>query len=234
MIWREKTLFVFICVIHRIAAGFMSSITSLSNTQHIQYTCIRTCQSAVIPEKTQAKQNAMTSSFWYARNNTIDDKISSEDYFSRYSVPCDPYFDDGDGPLMPSAYRIFPQSMQSESYASNMKQVCLMTIGLDFERKAELDGLDMVKRVQTCIDHGFNSFQIVNSSPTLQKWGEDKVYGLLQHHTPKTVLDKCILSARLSSPPSESWNAQSVRNEVSDALIRTRSECLDLVQLPCT
>ena len=180
---------------------------------------------------------SMTSSFWYARetpNVTSSVDIDQEEYYSGAAVPYDPYLDNGEGPLMPGAYRSFP-SLLKENFD---KKPCLITVGLNCERKSrfdpsELDAMDVVKRIQACIDHGFNSFQISNSNTNLQEWGESNAFGLLRRSTPLSVLRNCVFASRIQLPTNQEWSPQCIRDQVSSSLIRSGSDCIDLVQVSC-
>lgn len=192
----------------------------------------------------------MMSSFWYVResSNATSIAVASADlvvdpteYYSGAAVPYDPYLDLGEGMLMPNAYRSFPsllnENLNSRCSTSD-KQACLMTVGIDLERKpmfdsSELDAEDIVNRLQTCIDYGFNSFQISNSDSKLQEWGEINAFGVLRRNTPASVMRKCVIASRIELPRSGPFDPQYIRDQVSTSLIRTRSECIDVLQLSC-
>jgi aryl-alcohol dehydrogenase-like predicted oxidoreductase len=114
---------------------------------------------------------------------------------------------DVSGPLPPGAY--YRSSCFSKEVSSSAKPKCRISLAIDISKdknNVELDSSEMVKTMQSCLEDGLSSFQLLVSTSTTsstssfttseqqQQWVEENVYQRLLAETPAFALNQCHLT----------------------------------------
>lgn len=233
----SKTIFsrnhVYILIFYLYYATAFSSVGITANVGEnaISYCTISSTMTSTVPSE-KRKQPAMLSSFWYAREEPLSEEALKEDYSGTTNLPYDHYLD-GSGPLCASAYRPIPSLLHSRNenigFRANDKQPCLITPSFNIRESSDLDADEAAQCLHAYIDHGFNSFQIIDEDDD-EIAAISGIYSALRRQTPKSILDSCLFTSRISSQ-SDAWDPVIFREKISQSLIKTGGDYLDIVQL---
>lgn len=145
------------------------------------------------------------SNFWrsvYKKVNNDDENGDENENMSttRYELPSVDSLDSS-GPLPPGAYYYYRSSKKEVS--SSAKPTCRISLAIDISdpNNDELDASEMVKTMQSCLEDGLSSFQLLTTTSESsfqteeqQQWVEENVYQRLLAETPAFALSQCHLT----------------------------------------
>jgi hypothetical protein len=204
---------------------------------------------STLDNKTTDFQSASPSNFWFSTSRKDANEEAIPPYLST-KWPVVPSLD-ADGPLPPSCYNIFGR----EDFQP--KPTCALAVSVNLVGSKREDSLDedfIIGGLQECIDHGLTTFHLglpldqANSKdwdkddclwlpPSLQPWGEAKIFGMLQKSIPGSVMNKCNLVVPLKLPPPQTdcslVNRRSVRMAITNSLGRIGTDSIDTLEVQC-
>ncbi|KAG7343766.1 aldo/keto reductase family protein [Nitzschia inconspicua] len=159
-------------------------------------------------------------------------KVSSEDGDGKSDgpkvdprmIPCDETLDLYDGPLPPGAYLVDGKS------TFDPKRTCRVSLSLNlFNNKERTDPIELIKRLQSCVDAGFQTFELQQQTRQGLEW-----IGAMRQQTPSYVETHWSLRYQVPTNLVSSTNKQQreIRQSVLSLLQQSKmGDTIDSLQL---
>mmetsp|Transcript_5420 Transcript_5420/g.11200 ORF Transcript_5420/g.11200 Transcript_5420/m.11200 type:complete len:567 (+) Transcript_5420:98-1798(+) len=170
------------------------------------------------------------SNFWGTKYATEDDNDSTDPRKVPFSSSLDPH----DGPLPPGAY------VTEGRPEFDSKPTCRITIAVrsgNTNARIVDDPDEVVKRLQTCVDAGLDTFQLHDQTPRsldiIRRMNEDTPSYVQKHWSIRLKVASTMASLPDDSGSNGSTTKSDLRHSILDLVEQTGSDALDSLQVDC-
>ncbi|KAG7371408.1 aldo/keto reductase family protein [Nitzschia inconspicua] len=203
-----------------------SRLTSQSSSRKNRQTNENLSSSSRLPPPLDVPQKIEFVNFWGTKVTSEDvDGSSDGPNVDPRMIPCDETLDLYDGPLPPGAYLVDGKS------TFDPKRTCRVSLSLNLSNnnKERTDPIELIKRLQSCVDAGFQTFELQQQTRQGLEW-----IGTMRQQTPSYVETHWSLRYQVPTNLVSSTNKQQreIRQSVLSLLQQSKmGDAIDSLQL---